>query len=59
MKKVIEKARLLNPNFDELTVQQQYEFIKGNINRNIIPEELAYYYNSQWNHYPSYVKEMY
>lgn len=48
MEKIIKKARLLNKDFDNLTVQQQYEFIKSYINKNIIPEELVWYYDSLW-----------
>ena len=59
MEEVIKKAKKLNSDFDKLTIQQQYEFIKGNISRDIIPEDLALYYDNQWNYYPSYLKQRY
>ncbi|MCP4255037.1 MAG: hypothetical protein GY775_16845 [Candidatus Scalindua sp.] len=46
--KEMEQAQVLNPNFKEWTPQQQFQFIKNEINPNIIPQEITWYYDRQW-----------
>jgi hypothetical protein len=48
MDEIIKKAIGMEPTFMKWTVQQQFDFIKGNIDNNLIPEELEWYYDSQW-----------
>jgi len=45
IKIVIEEARLLNPDFDNLSPQEQYEFINTYVDNSFIPEELQFYYD--------------
>jgi len=46
MREIVEKAKELNPRFNELSTQKQFEFIKRNINKDVIKEELVWYYDS-------------
>jgi len=48
IEEVIQLARLRNPNFDSMTTQQQYEFIKTNVDSSLMKEELEFYYDSKF-----------
>lgn len=48
MEELIERAKLLNPKFKDLTIQQQFDFIKGNLDMDISPEDVQVYYDMQW-----------
>jgi len=45
---VVERARLINPNFDNMSPQQQYEFINQNVDNSFIQEELEFYYDMKF-----------
>ena len=38
----------INPNFINLTTQQQYEWLHNNLDSEIIKEELEHYYDSKF-----------
>lgn len=48
MDTLISIARDNNPNFDQLSTQQQYNILKE-INPRITPEDLTYHYEQQYN----------
>jgi hypothetical protein len=45
IKLIIEQARLLNPDFDNMFPQQQYEFINQYVDNSFIKEDLEFYYD--------------
>ncbi|MCK9429326.1 MAG: hypothetical protein M0R17_04930 [Candidatus Omnitrophica bacterium] len=45
---IINDAVRLNPNFPNLTTQQQYEYIQRNLEPELIKEELEFYYDSKF-----------
>jgi hypothetical protein len=47
-KEIIDRARMLEPNFDDMTTQRQYEFIVNNVDKGMIKEELIFYYDSKF-----------
>jgi len=46
MNKLVETARKITPNFDNLTTQQQYDLLKR-IEPGITPEDLVYFYEQR------------
>jgi len=48
IEETIKLAKAINPNFDIISTQQQFEFIKKRINADIIKEELEWYYDSKF-----------
>lgn len=47
MDELIKKAKLINPLFDNLTSQQQYNILKQ-LEPKITPEDLVYHYEQQY-----------
>lgn len=45
---IIEKAKSLNKHFDDLSTEEQFKFIIRHINKDVIMEELVWYYDSKF-----------
>jgi hypothetical protein len=48
IEQIIANAMRLNPNFVNLTTQQQYEYLKLNLDKDLMKEELEFYYDSKF-----------
>ncbi len=45
---IINKAKRLNASFDKLSTQRQFEFIVKYVDKNVIMQELIWYYDEQF-----------
>lgn len=52
MENIIKICKEINPEFDELTTQEQFEFIVNHVNSDVIKEDLVFYYESKFFGWP-------
>lgn len=59
IEQIIANAIRLNPQFVEMTTQEQYDWIHNNLDQELIKEELVHYYDSKFEYINKFDYERY